>query len=171
MTLLNPAEILWTAAAQILKEQVSEGVWLASFAEATGLYLDENCLTIAVSNPFVRDRIDQRYRELVLAAIADAGYPDLGLELRLNDPEPAASNSEFDQDLAALASDAIAPSPRPTTSASMPDGRPQTSAPETVVAERPTNLNAKYSFESFVTGPSNRFAQAAALSVAETPAR
>lgn len=64
MTLLNPAEILWTAAAQILKEQVSEGVWLASFAEATGLYLDENCLTIAVSNPFVRDRIDQRYREL-----------------------------------------------------------------------------------------------------------
>ncbi|MGH2829112.1 MAG: chromosomal replication initiator protein DnaA, partial [Actinomycetota bacterium] len=35
----------------------------------------------------------------------------------------------------------------------------------------PPALNPKYSFEAFVTGPSNRFAQAAALAVAEQPAR
>jgi len=168
MTVVNPAEILWTAAGRILSEQVSEGVWLAVFSETDGLYLDENCLTVSVPNSFIRDRIEQRYRGLVLAAIADVGHPSLGLELRLQDPRPGEHDSGFESDLSSLASDAIAataPQPLPG-----PDNRDRSSSP-LPHHDRPTNLNAKYSFESFVTGPSNRFALAAALSVAETPAR
>ena len=116
MTVVNPAEILWTAAGRILNDQVSDGVWMAYFADTSGLYLDENCLTISVPNAIVRDRIEQRYRELVLSAISDAGHPSLGLELRVNDPEPAISNSEFDVSLSSLAADAIGapPTPEPT---------------------------------------------------------
>jgi chromosomal replication initiator protein len=50
-----------------------------------------------------------------------------------------------------------------------PPGAAEAPAPHAV--ERPSNINPKYTFDSFVTGPTNRFAQAAALSVAETPAR
>ncbi|SEA63227.1 chromosomal replication initiator protein [Bowdeniella nasicola] len=39
------------------------------------------------------------------------------------------------------------------------------------VEEDPARLNPKYVFETFVTGPSNRFAQAAATAVAESPAK
>jgi len=174
---VNPAEILWTAAGRILSDQVSDGVWKSCFADATGLYLDENCLTLSVPNVIVRDRIEQRYRELVLSAIADAGHPNLGLELRVSDPDPVSSNHEFDDSLSALATDAIGPSATGSGDAAAPDHAPTAAGtpehrPEPVAsADRATNLNAKYSFESFVTGPSNRFAQAAALSVAETPAR
>ncbi len=159
MTVVNDAEILWKAASQLLEEQVSQAVWLAAFSETRGLYLDENCLTISVPNEFIRERIDQRYRELVLAAIADAGHPDLGLEIRVETAiNPGDAGDDFDEALIRLVDDAVrtgAPA-APTTPASR---------------DRATNLNTKYSFDSFVTGPSNRFAQAAALSVAETPAR
>ena len=172
MTVVNPAEILWTAAGRILNDQVSDGVWMAYFADTSGLYLDENCLTISVPNAIVRDRIEQRYRELVLSAISDAGHPSLGLELRVNDPEPAISNSEFDVDLSSLAADAIgAPPTLEPTPGPDPQASPAAAGDTSAHRERPNNLNTKYSFESFVTGPSNRFAQAAALSVAETPAR
>lgn len=168
MSVVNPAEILWTTAGRILHDQVSDGVWMAYFADITGLYLDENVLTLSVPNTIVRDRIESRYRELVLSAIADAGHGDIGLELRIDDPDPVASNHEFDDSLSALADAAIGTTaPRPTDG---PADAPVAPAP-TPHVERPNNLNAKYSFASFVTGPSNRFAHAAALSVAETPAR
>lgn len=182
MSVVNPAETLWTAAKNILSEQVKESVFLACFADTNGLYLDENCLTISAPNSFIRDRIEQRYRELVLGALEDAGQPGLSLEIRLADPDPAEQNAAFDDDLSSLAGDAIGsvstvpstpPSPSfppastalPTTPLPTPDG------PGGDSGDRPANLNQKYTFESFVTGPSNRFAQAAALSVAETPAR
>jgi len=43
-------------------------------------------------------------------------------------------------------------------------------APDAVTAARPAFLNPKYTFESFVVGSSNRFAHAACLAVAESPA-
>ena len=56
----------------------------------------------------------------------------------------------------------IAPSPSDTSRSTAP--APEPAAPWTA-------LNPRYTFEHFVIGASNRFAHAAALAVAETPAR
>jgi chromosomal replication initiator protein len=58
-------------------------------------------------------------------------------------------------------------------------GKARSKAPESPVAARPAvtglfaplPLNEKYTFENFIVGPSNRFAQAAAAAVAESPGK
>jgi len=154
MTVLNDADILWGAASDVLRETVSDAVWAATFIEVKGLYLDENCLTLTVPSSFIRDRIDQRYRELVLAAVADVHHSVLALEIRV---DARTAVEDLDHALVDLTKDTIGVT-----------GLPQ---PVDAISRHDRPSNAKYTFETFVTGPSNRFAQAAALSVAETPAR
>lgn len=152
MTVLDEAGILWAEAEAVLMGTVSEAVWTNTFREITPRYLDENCLTIEVPNAFVRDRIDQRYRDLITSVLTELNHHPLSLEIRVAD-----DTDDLDDDLVVLL-------PRGG------DEQVEHSA-STAVAERPTNINPRYTFDSFVTGPSNRFAHAAALGVAETPGR
>ncbi len=163
MAVVNDAETLWNETSEILAQQVSEAVWASTFRDVRGLYLDENCLTIAVPNSLIRDRIDRRYRDLVVATLTDVHDTSLSVEIRVDNE--AASADESDDIFIDLAREnTVSAVPHVAAAGRVPE------APGTTV-ERPANINAKYTFDSFVTGPSNRFAQAAALSVAETPAR
>lgn len=163
MAVVNDAETLWNETSEILGQQVSEAVWASTFRDVRGLYLDENCLTIAVPNSLIRDRIDRRYRDLVIATLTDVHGDSLSVEIRVDNE--AATAEESDDIFIDLA--------RENTGSGGAHVAAVGRVPEAPVSnvERPANINAKYTFDSFVTGPSNRFAQAAALSVAETPAR
>ena len=162
MAVVNDAETLWSETSEILGQQVSEAVWASTFRDVRGLYLDENCLTIAVPNSLIRDRIDRRYRDLVVATLTDVHGTSLSVEIRVDNE--AATAEESDDIFIDLARENTGAGPHMAAAGRVPE------APANSV-ERPANINAKYTFDSFVTGPSNRFAQAAALSVAETPAR
>jgi chromosomal replication initiator protein len=145
---------VWSDTAEVLAQQVSDTVWSSTFQDVRGTDLSDSVLTLSVPSQLVRQRIEQRYLGLMEAALTDAGHGDLSLvvEVEIDDlrPEPEVGNIE--------------PSAAPGRTAvgldTPPVGRDD-SPPGT----------RRYSFESFVIGPSNRFAHAAALSVAETPAR
>jgi chromosomal replication initiator protein len=145
---------VWNKTAGVLAQQVSDTVWSSTFQEVRVVQLIDDVLVLAVPSQLVRQRIEQRYIALVEAALHDAGHPNLGvvLEVEIDDvrPEP----EEFEGQGPAVdpaATLAAEPRPEPVTSSAASSRR--------------------YIFESFVIGPSNRFAHAAALSVAETPAR
>lgn len=158
MTEVNNAALLWQRACGNIIDAVPEAVWTNTFRDIRPLYLDENVLTLAVGSQFVRERIEGRYRDLITTVLAElTGHP-LSVELRVDDDDLAEPEDDFDESLTDLARTAVG-------------DLEATSAAATVVAERPTNIIPRYTFESFVTGPSNRFAQAAALGVAETPGR
>jgi chromosomal replication initiator protein len=145
---------VWSDTAEVLAQQVSDTVWSSTFQDVRGLDLTDSVLTLSVPSQLVRQRIEQRYLGLMEAALTDAGHGDLSLvvEVEIDDllPEPEAGTVE------PSTPQVLSGSGRDTTTASRDESPPGTR---------------RYSFESFVIGPSNRFAHAAALSVAETPAR
>ena len=93
-------------------------------------------------------------------------------------PTPAAPGSParpmgLDELAAQYASQQAAQQPEPEPAAQDPAHHPQRLPRETPAHDpnRETSLNPRYTFENFVIGSSNRFANGAAVAVAENPAR
>jgi chromosomal replication initiator protein len=149
---VNESDHLWTAASKLLKAQVSEVVWLSTFQNIHQLGLADGELRLGVPSAQVRERVDALYLPLVAEALGDLGFPDLQVTL------------EVQQDRgAALFDDVVVEVMEPE--------RLATNGVGGASAASPGGLNVRYSFETFVKGASNQFALAAALRVAETPAR
>jgi chromosomal replication initiator protein len=142
-------ESVWNATAQLLKAQVSEGVWFSTFNDVVALNSDEGSLRLQVPNAHVRDRIVTRYRPLVIDALDEIGESERELIIQISDFTTGAPVSDASSDIAAVET---------VTKTNSDKGLA-------------VGLNPRYTFENFVKGASNQFALAAALRVAETPAR
>ena len=99
-----------------------------------------------VPNEFTRDWIESHFRGLIGAAVRDILGVEHPLELRVGGSDVPEGTGE-------------------ARTASFPWSRRLPTRPES------GGFNAKYTFDSFVIGSSNRFAHAAALAVAEAPAQ
>ncbi len=150
----SDATQIWDETASVLVQQVSDAVWSSTFQDVRGKDHADGVLTLSVPSQMVRQRIEQRYLGLMEAALEDAGHGQMSLviEVEVDDFQP-------EPDL---------PRPPAPPSAATGDTAPVSDGGTEAA---PDTGNRRYTFESFVIGPSNRFAHAAALSVAETPAR
>lgn len=155
---MGDARALWSTCAGILRTQVSDAVWLTSFSGVEPLELDHGVLTLAVPSAVLKERIEGRYLALVRDALVDAGGGDVALAIQVR---PGAG-----EDPLVRRDDRPEVGPRGGTDL---DRRPAAAdlGPEPTRAE----TEPRYTFEAFVIGASNRFAHAAALSVAEQPGR
>ncbi len=163
------ADRVWSSAADRLREMVADGVWQSTFSQVQAIDLVNDTIILAVPNSIIRDKLEGTYRGLVEDAIEHASESPLTVQFDLRPPTLFDSLPDDAIDLSADA--AIAPS-----SAAAGTARPRAQA-----VEAPADKNApyrpapsldganRYTFEGFVIGPSNRFAHAAALSVAERP--
>jgi chromosomal replication initiator protein len=166
--LVMTAEHLWTSCVAVLRTRIADSAWKTWFETAWPVEFRDGTFVLGVPNGVARERIESRYGDLVRSVIGEvAGHTsDLVIEVHTD-----LAGVDIDRAVLGTAStsgDDAAGDHRPGSAA---PGRqqqrfvPQERAPD----ELP--LNAKYSFDAFVIGASNRFAHAAALSVAETPAR
>lgn len=178
---MDEAELLWKACAETLRDKVTDPVWLTSFNAAIPVSLTDQKFVLSVPSSVFRDRIESRYRSLLVEALAEAGVHGLEVVIEVQPRgghDPSLHTSAGDTELDPSGTPSVA---TVSTDLGNPPGEAMTAM--TAMASRgPTGLrdkepgegftiNPRYRFEDFVTGTSNRFAHAAALAVAETPAR
>jgi chromosomal replication initiator protein len=154
------ADDLWAKVAAAVRAQLSEATWNTWFQGVHAEDATDDTLILAVPSSVAVERIRTSYLGLLADAVqALTGVPhtiELTVSTTARVEEPIA---EFAVPPAA-APVAVVVDER-TPRASDTEGSPWPA----------TNLNPRYTFDQFVIGASNRFAHAAALSVAESPAR
>ena len=112
-------------------------------------------LYLEVPNELTRGMLEQRVRLPLLAALESIEDSDISSFAIVVNPE-------IESDVLQI----------PADEGLMPDYPPETSYAELVLTgQDQTRLNSKYSFDNFVIGSSNRFSHAAAVAVAEAPAK
>ena len=155
-------DTLWSQCRQILRETVSDALWLGYFRHLQALHIDEELAVLIAPSNMIRDRIQRRYIPMLHAAFEQLPVRPQNYEI-----ETRPDIGDLDQ---ATGTDAD------VQGYDLPTPRAERE-PETEIAAPPARTpiphvdatNPRYTFDSFVTGSSNRFAQAAALAVAETP--
>lgn len=132
-------------------------------------------VVVAVPNEFTKDTIETKHR----GALTDGLSRRLGKSIQLSllvDPSIAPGPDDVTTDAVADATYAVAAAAAPPPAPAHPlppqpvPVRPGSGAPGTQPLEE-SRLNPRYTFETFVIGSSNRFANAAAIAAAEQPAK
>jgi chromosomal replication initiator protein len=154
---------------EALREQVSDAIWQAYLSGITPLSVEDGEIVLGVPNTLIRDRVESRFLGLIQDTVTGTVGRDLVVQLEVVAPvyEPAEESVTIGD---AQRSD-VMPGPTSSTSLNWRDTPPgQDARPRSGPFESPV-LDPRYTFDTFVIASSNRFAHAAAQSVAESPAR
>ena len=135
----------WILFTDFLRGSVSPSNW-QTWLSALDHDRDDEDLVLVVPSEFHLQWIRDKHEGAILAAVGAAYGPDVAVTYRVDEPVPVGDNS---------AAGPLFPV------------EPVTAPP--VDPPVPASLMGRYRFDSFVVGPSNRFAYAAAMSVAERP--
>ena len=161
---------LWAKALESLGDGTLTPQQRAFVSLTRPLGLVEDTALIAAPNDFTKDVLETRLRPMVTAALT----AQLGREVRLAvtvDPGIAAPPSEDEIDAVADATYPVESDTLDGVTDRPGTGSPGQSGDRVAARSEDGRLNAKYTFDTFVIGSSNRFAHAAAVAVAEQPAK
>ena len=150
---------LWQAVSRLLRAQLGDATYRTWLAGVQALDLHNGVLRLSVPHQVARRRIETAYAEPIEEALRQVTDTAIDIELLVETAPREAIDDPAPDPLSFLSGPAAtdAPAPRPRLDPLRDD--PVGAA-----------LNPHYTFEEFVIGASNRFAHAAAMSVAEKPA-
>jgi chromosomal replication initiator protein len=134
---------LWAKTLDIIKSELSEVSFNTWIKSCEPMSISSDTIKISVPNSFTQDILDKRYKDLVVNSIKAVCSKLYKIEFII-------MSDDYDKD---------------------ENNAPEISKSIIVNDEMSSTLNPKYTFKSFVIGNSNRFAHAASLAVAESPAK
>jgi len=157
------AQQLWTNILSTLKDEVNPQTFNTWLGPLSPVSLKDNYLTIEAPHHFIKDWIEENYLSALTSTARSLTGKDVSIIIRVNE----SASSE-------LTSDAVIPEkPRPQANVTTPGPVEQIKNKNLndTFTTSSSPLNLKYTFDSFVVGSSNQFANAASLAVAEHPAK
>ena len=143
------AQELWSALTGKIKAIVDDNSYSIWIAQIKPVELTPDKLVLSVDNDFAQTWVHDNYLPLMSQVLA-AAFPGEKREIVLN---------------VAPAEETLPPPPAP------PPPRPARSAPKMRQSRCIGSLDENFTFDEFVVGPSNCWAHAAALAVAQKPGR
>jgi chromosomal replication initiator protein len=141
----NAGEV-WDKAKDLIKEKVNPQTFETWFKPTRGTGISGSTLVLEVPNSFFKDWLLEHHLEVIKAALNNASGQALTIDFEYLQPEPEKSAEQ---------------KPRPQSK----------SLEKKQGTQNNLGLNPAYTFDDFVVGPSNKMAHAAALAVAESPAK
>jgi chromosomal replication initiator protein len=144
---VEPTEA-WARALERIRRDLAESSYKMWFSGVEARALPDGVLELVAPSEYVKSWLAQHYMDLITKAVREAGGRELAIRL--------ANRERADQ-------------PDPPPPKTMPTQPPGAAAPTPRAPEVGGTFSERYTFETFVLGPSNRFAHAAAMAVAEAP--
>jgi chromosomal replication initiator protein len=140
------AESTWSHVVERARRELPESSFSMWFQGVRATSLHDGVLEVLAPSEYVKDRLAKNYGDLIHEAATEAvGLP---VEIQFDAAEPETAPAQ------------------PETEGPLP---PERSVPRPSALGAPGLPFPNYTFEAFVAGPSNRFAHAAAMAVAEAP--
>ena len=142
-------QAVWQQVLECLRATLNAATYNLAFSNTNATRLEGDRIVLAVETEFARSWVAQRYQAVLKDALFEVLGTDIAVEVMVVPAEPEGPGGHE------AAHPALAP-PSPVIPA---------------IGRVHGRLQERFLFENFVTGPSNRFAHAAALAVAEQPAQ
>jgi len=139
---------LWEEAIHHLRETLPEDIFEKWIAVIQCRSIEEDQATLVVGNDFYQSWLEEHYIPLIKKALSVVSGRDLKIDLTV------------DYNLVSE-----------TEKPSVKKEKLRSFVPQKISKEPKTNLNKNYTFDSFVVGPANQFAHAAAMASAQAPSR
>jgi chromosomal replication initiator protein len=159
-----PATTIWDQVLTLIEGKVGPHSFSTWF-KPTSLKADQDrVLVVSVPAPLYVEWLPRHYSVVLAEALAEVGRPQVQLVFEVESipqPTPPATTSAS---VSTQTPPQVDPLPQADFSRQARDSTP----PPSVI---PGGLNPRYTFDTFIVGPSNQFAHAACRAVAEAPSR
>lgn len=134
---------IWEKTLNIIKDEMTEVSFNTWIKSITPIGIIDNTIKFGVPNDFTKDILESRYKDLIMNGVKIITSKGYGIEFNIMTEEAVTHVKDEDHHIITSSTN----------------------------DEMTAVLNPKYTFNSFVIGNSNRFAHAACLAVAESPAK
>ncbi len=146
----------WNNCLELIRPQVKPLTFSTWFEPIIPSTLDEGLLTVEVPSTYFYEWLEEHYFDLLQDSLREILGPNASLQYAVKVPKQEQFNFASESN------------PYPAGSPSAAQPRENNGTPTPVYVREPfvSNLNPKFTFESFIRGDGNQFARAAALNVA-----